>query len=199
MFKLLPKKTLILLGVVGLLCLVVVTVSLTQLPTPKTQNPSPIPQVPMVSTLQKTQPGKTTTAQLATLLSNAEKNQLADNQESFEYFNSSPIRPNQVITRDNNVVFEKVILPLDKNDPNYIRLDSALTTYGQPSQIIEGSYTYGPATSLYLFSSKGIALVGNPFTNTLFEIHTFVPITNERYLEQFGKEFGEKSHTDEPL
>jgi hypothetical protein len=115
------------------------------------------------------------------------------------YTFSSPIitRKNEVIVKDNHVVFERVLTPVSSKDPGYVLISDYEKEYGKPQQIIRGSHFYGNLIKTYIYADKGFVLIGNPFTDEVFEVHTFIPTTIENYIQLYGEDINKNAPAGE--
>lgn len=191
------KTLLFLLGgllfAVGFIFIIVLSLfSQTSQPIPTTPSPTPIP-TPIVqnykySPLQKTEPGKTTFSDLSRIPNLREIPSTISGTREFIAESVSPLRPNQILVRDNTVIFERILTPIKSSDYGYARISDFTEKYGEPDRIIQGSRHYGSLMNTYIYADQGFTLIGNPFTNEVFEIQQFLPISVERYLQLYSED-----------
>ncbi len=141
-----------------------------------------------ISPTQKTIIEKTTKNEVEDLPGIIGKATLSDGATRYTF--SSPLisRKNEVIVKDNQVIFERILVPESSKDPGYVRISQYEKEYGKPQQTIRGSRFYGNLIRTYIYANKGFALIGNPITDEVFEIHTFNPTTVENYIQEFGED-----------
>lgn len=105
-----------------------------------------------------------------------------------QYTFSSPILlyDNTIVTDQGKVIYEKAITV----DPGYTHptISSYESRFGKPELVVKGSKTYGEFAKTYIYSQKGFALIGNPFTDEVYEIQQFKPMTVEEYMVLWGKD-----------
>jgi hypothetical protein len=145
--------------------------------------------------LQKATIGQSEEDKLSQLPFLKEKRNLPTGQIEYLYSSPQVTRDNSVITQNGITVFERVITEMDNKKLPII--DDYKTRYGQPDKEIIGSEYYGRFETLYLYASKGFALLANPFTGEIDEIHTFQPTSIELYLNQWGSDVKENQNDTE--
>jgi hypothetical protein len=105
-----------------------------------------------------------------------------------EYSFSSPLvdRDNIAVTKNGVLVFKRFITMKDVDHWETPSMIEYKEKYGDPEYEKKGSVYYGAFETLLLWGSKGIAIVGNDFTDEVKEIHVFEPISTEQYLQLWG-------------
>lgn len=155
--------------------------------------PTPVPNtsqsVQKASPIQKSIIGETTQNEIENLPGLVEKKEREDG--SIEnYFNSTlDIRPHSIITKNNKAVFESIILPSDKSAAGYLTISQFKNQHGEPTSIEEGSRFYGWHMQILIYEHLGVALIANPFTGEVFELHSFQPMNTQDYIKYFGSDF----------
>lgn len=99
-----------------------------------------------------------------------------------------------LIDRDNLIVFknsQRVFMRLVVINPKAEspKISAYIAKYSPPTTQITGSKFYGPETYVGINSDKGYALVGNKFTDEIFEVYTFVPTTESEFLQKWGEDY----------
>jgi len=108
---------------------------------------------------------------------NATKTTLSDGSTEYSYDSGVPNRPNIIIEKNGINVYQQTPFtdtPLSQ-DTNY---------YGQPDYTAKGSQFWGANAITYIYLSKGVALVGDPNKDQMFEEIVFQPGT----ITQFEQE-----------
>ncbi len=129
--------------------------------------------------------GKTTASQVATLPNIVNKTALPNGKTAFDVKTGYAIRGDQIITDSKTTVFvRKRVSSDDKNQT----LGVYTAQLGQPEEEIMGSKHYGEAATLFLYASKGIAILGNKHSGEVFETQTFIPTNVENYKTLYGQD-----------
>ncbi len=107
----------------------------------------------------------------------------------------SPInsRPNEVITKNGIVIYEKDLTPQDPQSSEFISLTSVFASFGQPERLIKGSKYYGSFLNQYIYAGKGFSLVANPNNNEVYEMIFFEPMSVEGYISKYGDDITSRS------
>lgn len=117
-------------------------------------------------------------------LPNRKSKEQKDNQTLYSFPTIAETRDHLIITENNKVAFERVVTI--ESDYAHPSLTQMLQTLGIPEKEFKGSYYYGEEYITYIYASKGIAVVGNPLTDEVYEIHQFEPTTVEGYESKWG-------------
>lgn len=133
--------------------------------------------------------GETTNEQLKQL-PELKGEHVKGNQTEFS-FKSARYNDNIVITENGVVVFKKVIT-IDPQTWQHPPLSSYLNAYGTPEAEFTGSSAYGSRFKTYVYPSKGLAFIGNPTPDELYEIQVFEPTTLEQYRSKWGQDINEE-------
>lgn len=96
-------------------------------------------------------------------------------------------RDNILIIKDKVFLFKREITINDKLI--HPKLTDYLKTYGNPDKILTGSKFFGPYQKFYLYPAKGFVLSANPGTDEIDEIYSFVPTTEENFLQKWGEDY----------
>lgn len=169
--------------------------NLSGLPSP-TPLQSEIESQPKLYELQKTTIGAN--RDTVERLSEVEKKEtLPDG--SLRYSLKSPLisRKNEIIVKNGQVIYERILVPESRKSPGYVTISEYRHRLGNPAAIIRGSRFYGPLIATILYPEKGIVLIGNTYTDEVYEVHAFSPMTLEDYRSQFGQDIDET--TQAPL
>jgi len=191
------RITLILLVVA--IFLGIILYSITTEPTLKTQQPAPSSTLPIkiISPLQKTTISETGKQEVEKLPGISQPQILPDGSIKYELPADVPQRPNEIITKNNIVVFERIDIPEDPNKNGYITISDYISKYGQPEKSTTGSKFFGPFASTYIYNSKGFAFIGNLNTNEIFEIQVFSPTSVDNYIKTYGQDIKESRPSPE--
>lgn len=195
----LPKPVLLLIIILGLFLLITLAVltstQQTEEELPKETGPDVIyPQPPSEDVQRRSQSysaieiGKTTTEEIK-VLPELKGEQVKGNQTEFS-FNSGLYTDNKVVAENGVVVFKKIITT-DPQTWQHPPLSSYLGAYGSPEAEFTGSNTYGSRFKTYVYPSQGLAFLGNPAPDELYEIHVFEPTTIEQYRLKWGSDINE--------
>jgi len=198
--KNLPKPILLLMIVLGLFLLITLAILSSsspqeELPQEETSPKVIYPQPPsgQASSQQRTYEtikiGETTSEEVKKL-PELKGEQVKGNQIEFA-FKSGRFNDNTVITENGVVVFKKIVT-VDQQTWQHPPLSSYLGAYGKPEAEFTGSNTYGSRFKTYIFPSKGLAFIGNPVPDELYEIQVFEPTTLEQYRSKWGQDINEQ-------
>lgn len=194
-FQIIPKKTffliiflITLIGILGGISL------LSPKDAPVPASPEPVimqsPSAVNISSLQKTIPGKTTAQEIEQKISIRTKQSLENNKTSYTIESPLITRPDQIITQNNEVIFERVVLV--KNQQEVTNISSITAKLGPPEKAFTGSKYYGHQIRTYIYASKGLAFIAatNDATNEMeiYEIQTFIPTSVENYMKEYGED-----------
>lgn len=127
------------------------------------------------------------------------KNQEAteDGRLIFSLNSQNPLRADQVITKDDKVIFERIYIPESKSDPNHLLISTVIAKYGQPEKIFKGSRLWGHFVTTYIYSGKGVAFIGNPNTDEVYELQIFEPVSVEEYIQKYGDDINQSPQRGE--
>lgn len=119
---------------------------------------------------------------------------LSEDKRIYTY--SSPLitRKNEILTQNNRVIFERILIPEDKNDPGYVIFSEYTRLFGEPNETVVGSKFYGQFIQTRIYADKGFALIGNPLTDEIYEVHVFTPMTIEEYENAYGSDLDEDGY-----
>lgn len=181
MLTFLQRYKFIILSIVGLLVLSIIIFLYTQ---------------QKVYPYLRTQIGKTTSQDIEKLPNIKDKKDLGNGQT--EYNLNSPVQPrdDKIVTNNDVAVFERVVTR--KENSKLPKISEYTSKYGTPEKEITGHKYYGDFEKTYIYASKGIAIIGNPFTDELDEVQTFKSMTVDEYLKLWGSEIQEnKGNTEQ--
>lgn len=190
LFLFIPKKTLWLIILLIILAGGLITlITLNRQSTKQPQSPRPIIyQSPLPSAhltdLQISEIGITTPQDLISKYPGANKQTLESGDQEFSISSTFDARPNEVIFRDNRAVFERTVALQDKA----LTISSLIARLGQPEKVAPGSSFYGYHMNTYIYATKGSAFIGNPNTDEVFELQSFVPSNVEEYIRNYGQD-----------
>lgn len=152
-----------------------------------------------ISPLQKTLIGQTTASDIEKLAGVQKKEILPSGETRYELKAFIPQRPDEVRTKDNIVVFERIDVPQDPKAMGYAEISQMTRTYGKPEKVIQGSAFFGPFVSTYIYGTRGFAFIGNPHTDEVYELQLFTPMTAGEYITKHGSDIKEGPPPEEPL
>lgn len=144
------------------------------------------PTTTSISPLQKTIIGQTTSDQIKSNFSIIEEKQLPDGSTAYSIPSPLTSRPIEIRTKEDVVVFERELTPVDSIDPGYSTITFFQNEYGEPDEVFKGSLYYGSYLEHLIYSSRGFTLIANPNTDEVFEIHFFEPMSVEEYVKMYG-------------
>lgn len=127
-----------------------------------------------------------TTSQLESLPKFKSKESLPNGATQYNYESYNAIRPDVIQTRDGIVVYERIETPAYPEQKGFAKISEYKNKYGEPEKMIMGSRFFGELMVTYIYATKGFALVGNSYTDEVFEVQLFKPIPIETYLQLFG-------------
>ncbi|MGI8420165.1 MAG: hypothetical protein ACR2LN_06020 [Candidatus Levyibacteriota bacterium] len=88
-------------------------------------------------------------------------------------------RPNEIVTKDNTIVFQRALI-------SGKTIDDYIASLGQPEYTYNESSYYGDDILVYLYLKKGIAIVAGPMTRLVFEQITFQPMSIDEFKSKYG-------------
>lgn len=166
-------------------------------PSPITTAPSittfPLPTIPSsqrLNQIQKTAPGEFINLELLEKQKDYLSKEIVDeNNQKFSFKSEILPRPNIVlVSPDSKVLFERLILPSDRKSLGYATLSEIKTKRGEAERVIKGSKFYDWAIETHIYASKGFAVIVNPKTNEVYEMHFFNPSSIEVYIQTYGED-----------
>lgn len=140
------------------------------------------------SPLLKSEIGKTTGDEIEKSLKITKKESSTGGTIRYSFQSNNPLRPDQIELQDGVVKFERVYIPEDPSDPGYLKISDMESKFGKAELIKPGSKFWGSMAKTYIYAKKGFVFIGNPYTNEVFEIQQFKPMSTEEYLTQFGED-----------
>ncbi len=151
---------------------------------PEAQEVITPPNRPLDNPLQKSIIGKTTKADLQKYPVIAQVVQ-SDNSILYQLNSGIPQKPGEIIIKDGVVVYEKINIPANPQEPGYTNLPTLQKNYGPPERVLPGPDLYGPFSNIYIYASRGIAFTGNQHSGDVYDIEIFQPTSVENYLKTF--------------
>lgn len=97
-------------------------------------------------------------------------------------------RPDEIITKEGVVVYERVLLPENPTENGYETFSSIELGFGTPDLVLEGSDFYGWNIESRIYSSKGFTAIGNPNTGEIYELQFYEPMPAEEYVNLYGED-----------
>lgn len=176
-------KTRIALIILILVIFAILLYLFTPKPTQQPQQPIPTP----TSISSNPNPSQIGTAQsVIEQIPDRKNKEIKGDQTIYSYPTPAETRDNLIITEGSQVVFERKVTV----EPNFNHpiLSETLKSFGTPDKEFKGSYYYGAEFTTYIYPSKGVAVVGNPLNNEVYEIHYFKPMSAEEYQRLWGED-----------
>jgi hypothetical protein len=150
-----------------------------------------------ISPLQKTTIGKTSEDTIKSLPNIQDAITLTDGSTEYQLKSTLNARPNTIITKNGKATFERQLTPVDQTTPGFATISEYKKRFGEPERDIQGSKFYDWIAHTYLYTNKGFAFIGNPFTDEVFEFHFFEPTTVENYIQLYGQDLDEGAQPEE--
>lgn len=146
---------------------------------------SPTPSTHLTN-LQITQIGLTTPQDLASKYPSASREVLGSGDQRYTIPSQIDTRPNEVLFHGDKAVFERTIIV--QSQDKTLTISGLIASLGQPEKIAPGSKFYGYYLKTYIYASKGIAFIGIPDINEVFELQSFVPSSIDEYMRNYGED-----------
>lgn len=139
----------------------------------------------------KTSIGKTSDQEVAKL-NNLKQKQVLPN-GSIQYSFNSPLlkTDNLVVTRGGVVVFKRVFPGTD--DWDLPRVTDYISQHGNPERELTGSKNWGRFIKTYIYASQGFTFVGNPLSDEVVEIQSYLSMTVDEYITEWGQDIKDYS------
>jgi len=141
-----------------------------------------------IISLQKTKIGITKEDEVVKLPGFIKKETLPGEQTRYSFESTLNARPNEIITDNHIVVYEKDLIPESPSTPGYTTISDIESRYGNPERIVNGSKFYGYFIDYYIYASLGFAFAGNKHTNEVYEFQFFKPMSIQEYLNFYGSD-----------
>lgn len=158
-----------------------------------TPYPLSSPLLPKASEIQKTTIGRTTEQDVEQLPERIEKTENPDGSSTYTFTSPLTARPERIITKNDRVVFESILTPESPNAVGYSTVDEYSSQYGQPEAVLQGSKFYGWHMHVLVYATKGFSLIVNPFTQEIFEVHVYQPMSTDNYVKYYGDDVSPNS------
>ena len=181
------KIKLLATGLVVLIIIITILLALQTSPSQEINPPlksSPLP-------LQKAKIGEKISSKIENNFKIINKEATDEGKVIYSLDSKNPIRTDQIITQNNQVIFQRVYVPENPNDPNHLLISTMLRKYGTPEKTVQGSKLWGHLIVLYIYSSNGVAFIGNPNTDEVYELQTFTPLSVDEYIQKYGDDIDE--------
>lgn len=157
---------------------------------------SPLPRttINLPEPMSKIIIGQTTDQEVQKIANIKSVTQNENNQKVYSLSSTLPARDNQIISQKGIVIFTRTVTL--KPDYSYPQLKE-YQNIGKPEQEISGSAYYGKFEKTFIYASKGIAIIANPYNGDVEEIQMFAPMTVDQYIQQWGQDM--KTYGDLPV
>lgn len=139
--------------------------------------------------------GTTTKEQILKLPEIASSSALTSTKTLYTFKSTETLQSHTVITVNGTVAFEKGTLIQPGLKLN--KISDYLASYGAPEKTLTGSKKFGQFENTYVYATKGFALVGNPFTDEVDQLQSFIPTTVEQYISEWGQDIDQKPNIKE--
>jgi hypothetical protein len=169
----------------GLIASIIIITILLALQTNPQHRRTSTPESPALP-LQKIKIGEKVPSNIENNFNITSKEATTEGKVIYSLESQNAIRTDQIITQNNQVIFQRVYVPESPNDPNHLLISSMISRYGTPEKTIQGSKLWGPFIMLYIYSNKGLAFIGNPNTDEVYELQTFSPTSVDDYIQKYG-------------
>lgn len=191
---LLHKGILVLFGIAVLLVIVIAlsAISISN-DSPPEQTTNLTTQDEKVSKIQKSVVKKTTPQEIEKLPSLENKVPLPNGSTMYTFASPLLSRKNEVITKDDQVIFERILIPEKSSAVGYTKISEYTKEFGQPQQTVQGSHFYGPFISTLIYADEGFTLIGNAHTSEVYEMHVYAPTTVADYRQKYGEDINENA------
>lgn len=144
-----------------------------------------------ISPLEQVVIDKTTQQEVENLDTVEDKKTLPDGTVQYSLISPLVRRKNEVLVKDNVVIFERILVPESKNTVGYATISDYTKRFGQPEETIEGSRFYGPPISTFIYADQGFAFIANTITDEVYEIQKFQPMSVADYKKFYGRDIEE--------
>lgn len=165
----------------------------TQTPLGSSGNP-----ITTLSPLQKTIIG-TTTRQEIEQMPQITRTPISENTDQYNFSSEYVSRPNIIITENDLAAFERIVTSEKSSSPGFSRISELMNKFGQPEETITGSTHYGRFVNTYIYANKGFAIIGNPYTDEVYEIQQFTPMSVENYRSKYGQDINPNQDSHEEV
>jgi hypothetical protein len=152
------------------------------LPSPTPVN---IPTTERRTPLQKTSVGKTTAREIeksGSVISKIER----DGQVVYRMRSASPGKTDEIITR-NEIVISERIDTFNKSAGTPPKLQVYRNLFGQPDVVLKEVSPLGKYISANVYATHGVTVFFNRHTGTVYQIHNYLPMTEEEYRRQYAE------------
>ncbi len=193
-WNLLPTSTKLLAVATALMIVVLFSfVAFNNSTSTPTSTPLPLPQ--KLNVIQRGIPN-VPIGNIEPQLNLVSKEASSDGSIVYNIQSGNPMRPDQLITKDGIVLFERIYIPEEPSDPGYMTLTEVEEKYGPAELVEQGSVFWGGFFKTYIYASKGYAFIANPHTKEVFEMHTFIPQSGDDYKKLYGADI---KGTEQPV
>jgi len=135
---------------------------------------------------QKTVINKTTDEEVQKNTTVIEKLETGD-EVVYKIRSLNPITPDEIRTKNGVVVFEKNKTLVDNKHGPLPRINTYIEQFGQPEDIVDNINPYGWDTSAYIYASEGFTIIASRYTDEVYEIQRYVPMTVDEYKINYSE------------
>lgn len=112
------------------------------------------------------------------------KEALPDGTEKYSLKSPDQSHTNTLITKDEQVVFQKSVRPKNFGETvmNYTE------SYGDPEKTLDMESSLTPNARIYIYASRGFAFLADKQTNEVLIQYTFQPMTPDEFISKYKNE-----------
>lgn len=197
-----PKRFFIFAGVGGFIIVLLLIVSLIEMRS-FFQSPSSLNTIPTPTPINNsqgnspgrhssyvqffhTQIGKTTDSDIQKSGSLISKTSLSNGQIKYTVKSVNPAYPDTIVTDKGTVIFESTSTQTS-DEGGFPPLSTFIQQYGNPEEVVNGNgIINSPVVKSYLFPAKGVALIANSYTNNVYAVLRFPPMSLDAFKTQYS-------------
>jgi hypothetical protein len=199
MINLQNKQLLLLLGISGLLVIIVLVVAASSILSPQTTTtdelitPTSSPRSYhedsqgkfQITPLQRTEIGTTTGREVEANETITSKS-IQNDTTIYIVESAVPGEPDEIRVRDNEVIFES-INTFNTTAGQPPKIATYQNELGESEKVLDSVSSLGKHISAHIYAEQGVAFFVNRFTNTVYKIHRFLPMSTAEYEQEYGE------------
>lgn len=136
--------------------------------------------------LQKTSVGLTTDAYIKKKYKVINEELMTDGSIKYKVESVTPTKYDEIRTKNGVVIFEKTrVFTIKFGDLKLLSYYENI--FGKPQDIQDNIKLYGWNTSAYIFAGKGFTLIVNRFTNEVYEVQRYTPVSVQEYKTTYAE------------
>ena len=117
---------------------------------------------------------------------------------TYTYASAFKFRDNIVMTRQGVVEFERLVLPQNPNQMGFSTMSYFKQQFGTPDMILRKPTFFGQR-DIYIYSTKGFAVVGDTESGQAYELDVFDPTGHVDFWSTYGEKLGPLPPLPTPL